>query len=124
VRVFPPAPIAAASDAVAILLLVVVGLVSHHGDVSGSGLARDALPLLGGWFAVAQLIGLYTQPAPLRLLATWLFGITAGVALRAAILGRTHAGKEAAFLAVALVFTLVLTLAGRLLASAASARRR
>ena len=125
-RFFPPARLAAASDALAILAFVVVGLLSHHGNVTAGGLAGDALPLLGGWFAVALLVGLYTRPAPIRLLVTWFAGITAGVAVRAAILGHTHPGKEAAFLGVALAFTLVFALAARLLVTTAraSARRR
>jgi hypothetical protein len=123
VSLFPRPRTAAASDAVAIVLFVVVGLLSHRGSVTGSGLARDALPLLGGWFAAALLLGLYTRATPLRLVATWLFGITAGVALRAAILGHTHAGKEAAFLAVALAFTLLLVLGGRLLTASVRLRR-
>ena len=123
-RLFPPTRVAVASDATAIVLFVVVGLLSHHGDVSGGGLARDALPLLGGWFAAALLVRLYTRPSPARFLATWLVGVTAGVTVRAAVLGHTHAGKEAAFLAVALAFTLVFALAARLVATRALARRR
>jgi len=39
------------SDAVAIVVFAIVGLVSH--GASAGGFAHDALPLLGGWFAVA-----------------------------------------------------------------------
>jgi hypothetical protein len=123
VRLFPRPRTAAASDAAAIVLFAVVGLLSHHGSVAGSGLARDALPLLGGWFSAALLLGLYTRPGPLRLVATWLCGITAGVALRAVLLGHTQAGKEAAFLAVALAFTLLFVLGGRLLTASVRPRR-
>lgn len=117
-------PLAAGADAAAIVVFTVIGLLSHDGALSGRGFARDALPLLGGWFAVALLVRLYTRPESRRLAATWLVGITAGVAIRAAILGRTHVGKEAAFLAVALVFTAVFALAARLAAATASGRRR
>ena len=58
---FPPPRIAAACDAAALVLFAVIGLLSHRGGVSGHGLARDALPLLGGWFAAAAfavLLGL------------------------------------------------------------------
>ena len=120
----PPARLAAPADAAAIVVFAIVGLLSHHGDVSGRGLARDALPLLGGWFAAALLVRLYTAPAATRLFATWLAGITAGVAVRAAILDHTQVGKEAAFLAVALSFTLVFALLARLLATATASARR
>jgi len=59
-----------------------------------------------------------------RLAVTWLVGITAGVAIRAAVLGHHHAGKEAAFLAVALAFTLLFVLAVRLSAALVSTRLR
>ena len=118
------APLAAGADAAALVVFTLIGLLSHHGGVSGRGLARDLLPLAGGWFAVALVVRLYTRPAPWRLAATWLVGITAGVAIRAAILGHTHAGKEAAFLGVALAFTAVFALASRFVAATASARRR
>jgi hypothetical protein len=115
-RLFPPPRLAAACDAVAIVGFVVVGLLSHHGAVSGRGLARDALPLLGGWFAAAALLRLYTRPERMRLVGTWLLGVTGGVVLRAAILQHTDVGREAAFLAVSLAFTFLFVLAARLLA--------
>jgi len=117
-------PLAAGADAAAIVVFTLIGLLSHHGGVNGRGLARDLLPLLGGWFAVALAVRLYTRRTLWRLVATWLVGITAGVAVRAAVIGHTHAGKEAAFLAVALVFTAVFTLAARFVAAKASGRRR
>lgn len=113
-RLFPPARLAVAADTAAILVFAIVGLLSHDGAVSGRGLARDALPVLGGWLTVALLVRLYTRPAAWRLAATWLLGITAGVAVRAAILHHTHAGREAAFLGVALTFTLLFALVARL----------
>ena len=116
--------LAAGTDAAAILVFTLIGLLSHHGALSARGFARDALPLLGGWFAVALLLRLYARPTLKRLAGTWLLGITGGVAVRAAILERTDTGKEAAFLAVALGFTAVFVLAGRLAATTASARRR
>ena len=122
VRLFPRPRSAVASDAAAIVLFAVVGLLSHDGSVSGAGLARDALPLLGGWFAAALLVGLYARGTPLRLAASWLAGITAGVALRAAILGHTDVGKEAAFLAVALAFTLLFGVGGRLVTASVRPR--
>lgn len=121
---FPPARLAALGDAVAIVAFAVVGLLSHHGAVSARGLARDALPLLGGWFAAALLVRLYARTDVWRLAATWLVGIAAGVAVRAAILHHTHVGKEAAFLGVALGFALVFVLAARLLTAWALRRAR
>jgi Protein of unknown function (DUF3054) len=113
VRVFPPPRLAVAADTAAIVVFAVIGNLSHHGGVTASGLARDILPLLGGWLLAGVLFGLYRRPSWSRLAATWLVGITAGVVARAAILHHTNVGKEAAFLAVALVFTGLFALAAR-----------
>ena len=115
-RVLALRPAAAvACDTTAILVFAVVGLLSHKGGVSATGLARDALPLLGGWLVAATLFRLYVRPAPRRLLATWLVGVAGGVVVRALVLGHHAVGKEAAFLGVALAFTLLFVFAARLL---------
>jgi Protein of unknown function (DUF3054) len=116
-RFFPRPALAAACDGAALVLFAVVGLLSHHGAVSGRGLARDALPLLGGWFVAAALLRLYARPGPARLAGTWLVGVTGGVVVRATILRHSDVGKEAAFLAVSLAFTLLFVLAARLAAA-------
>lgn len=121
-RLFPRPLLAVACDAAAIVVFTVIGLLSHHGAVSARGLARDALPLLGGWFGVALLVRLYARPTVPRLVTTWFLGLTAGVTIRAVILGHTRVGKEAAFLAVALAFTLLFVLAARLSATLLSER--
>jgi hypothetical protein len=110
------------SDAVALVAFAVVGLLSHHGTVTAAGLAHDALPLLAGWFAAALVFRLYTRPSVWRLLATWACGVTAGVLLRALVLGRTLNGHEAAFLGVALTFTLLFVVVLRLAVAAVAAR--
>lgn len=120
---FPRPALAAAADAAALVVFAVIGLLSHRGGVSAHGFARDALPLLGGWFAVAAIVRLYTRPSRTRLAGTWLAGITLGVAVRAAVLGHHRAGREAAFLAVSLAFSLLFVLAARTAAGLLAARR-
>ena len=105
----------AAADLIAIVLFAAIGQLSHHGGVSAAGFARDALPLLAGWLVAAALFGAYRRRDRRSLLSTWLVGMTAGVALRAVVLGRSANGHEASFLVVALVFTLLLILACRAL---------
>jgi hypothetical protein len=107
----------AIADAGAILVFVTIGLVSHHGGVTLAGYARDALPVLGCWFAAALLFHLYAASGRWRLAATWAVGVTAAVVVRALVLGRHVDSKEAAFLVVSLVTIGVLVLAFRLLAS-------
>ena len=103
----------ALSDAVAIVAFVTVGLISHKHGVSATGYARDALPLLGAWFAVALVLGTYRAGGWRRLLATWAVGVPLGVLIRGVVLGRSLDGKELAFLGVALAFTLLFVLALR-----------
>jgi H+/Cl- antiporter ClcA len=86
----------AVADAAAIVLFATIGQLSHHGHVSLGGYAEDALPLLAAWFAASAVFGG-------RFVPTWFVGVSAGVLLRAALLGHWYA-KELAFWAVALVF--------------------
>jgi hypothetical protein len=103
----------AVADGVALAAFVTVGLLSHDHALTAAGYARDLLPLLAGWYGAAALFRLYRGGGRRALLATWAVGVPVGVVLRAVVLGRSASGKEAAFLAVALVFTLVLVLAAR-----------
>jgi hypothetical protein len=113
--VIPPRPpwALALADASALVLFAVVGLLSHDGKVSVVGLGRDALPLLAGWFAAALLFGTYRRRSVRTLLLAWVVGVPLGVVLRALVLGRALDGREATFLLVSLVFTLVFVLALR-----------
>ena len=109
----------ATADALAILVFVTIGLLSHHGDLSLRGYARDALPFLGCWFGAALLFRLYSRPGWWRLAATWAVGVPAAVLVRALALGHHLGSKEVAFLAVSLVTIGVLVLVLRLLSSRA-----
>ena len=106
-RILLPSHLAAAgADAVALLVFVTIGLVTHHGGVSAADYARDAVPIVGCWLLAGGAFDLYKRPRVRALLATWLVGITAGVLLRALL--RWHIdGGDAVFLAVALCFTLL-----------------
>jgi Protein of unknown function (DUF3054) len=95
------------TDAVAIIVFATVGLLSHHKGLSLHGYARDALPIMVGWFGAAILFRTYITHRQKRVLATWIVGVTAGVLARALILGHSLNGKEAEFWGVALVFVLL-----------------
>ena len=94
-------------DTVAILVFATVGLASHDHGLSATGYARDALPILGAWFAAALVLRTYVVQRPRRVLATWALGVPVGVLVRALVLGRSLGGKEATFLGVALVSILL-----------------
>jgi hypothetical protein len=99
----PPAK--TSSDAFAILLFATIGQLSHHGHLSATGYAEDALPFLVTWFAAYRAFRG-------RFVPTWLVGVTAGVALRAAILSH-YRWNELAFWLVALAFIGAVALALR-----------
>jgi hypothetical protein len=79
-----------------IVLFATIGQLSHHGYVSATGYAEDALPFLVCWFAAYRVFRG-------RFVPTWLVGVTAGVALRAIVLSH-YRWNELAFWLVALVF--------------------
>jgi DUF3054 family protein len=110
------------ADAVALILFATLGQLSHDGGVSAAGYARDALPLMAGWFGAALLLRTYSRPGRRVFLQTWAIGVTAGVLLRAAVLGRHLGGDQLAFLITSLAFTLLLLVACRAVA-ARQARR-
>jgi hypothetical protein len=112
-----PATWLIASDALAILIFVTIGLAEHHRGISVRGYARDALPLFAGWYAAAVAFRMYQTHRPGRVLATWIVGVPVGVLIRALALGRTLNGKEASFLVVALLSILVLVFLLRALLS-------
>ena len=112
-----PPGVLALADASALVAFSVVGLLSHDGAVPAAGLAHDALPLLAGWFAAALLFGTYRHRSLRTLLLAWIVGVPLGVALRALVLGRAFEAREAAFLAVALTFTLLFVVALRVAVS-------
>jgi hypothetical protein len=95
-------------DAVALVVFVAVGVATH--GASAGAFFRDLACVLGGWFAVASVLRLYGRGGWRRLAVTWLVGVSAGVLVRAAIVG--HVAVD--FWAVALAFTALFVAAGRL----------
>ena len=110
------------SDAVALVLFAVIGVLSHDHRLSFLRLLSDAGPIGGGWFVAAALFGAYRRPGWRTLLPTWLAGVTGGVLVRAGILGRAVDGKQAAFLVTTLIITLLLVLGLRLFGRLAATR--
>ncbi len=107
----------AAVDAVALVVFVVVGVLTHGASVGA--FFRDLACILGGWFAVAAAVRLYGRGGWRRLAGTWLAGVSGGVLIRAAFVG--HVAYD--FWGVALAFTALFVLAGRGLLRAGIARK-
>ena len=107
---------AVATDVVALLAFVVVGLLNHDGSIAATDFARDAVPIVACWLLAAGTFDLYRRPRLRALVETWLAGVTAGVLIRALVLWRLDA-DDAVFLGVALGFTLLFVVAARTAAS-------
>jgi hypothetical protein len=106
----------ALADAAALVLFTTVGLISHGFELAGY--ARDALPLLACWFAVALALRLYPRAPWRRVLLCWIVAVPAAWLLRALVLGRSFDGSELAFLGITLVFSLAFVAGLRVLAAA------
>jgi hypothetical protein len=96
-------------DAAALIVFVVIGVLTH--EASLTAFVRDLACILGGWFAVALAVRLYSRGGWWRLAITWFVGISVGVLVRAAIVGHW----PGAFYAVALGFTALFVWGARLL---------
>lgn len=120
-----PSPRAAAFvDGFALVAFVVVGVMQHDGDALLRGLARTGIPLLASWYLVALVIGTYRRPGWLTLLATWVIAVPVGLLVRSIVRGGPWGEGLLVFGGVALGFTLVFVLGGRLLLLAVEATRR
>ena len=112
-RTLPPVVLAVGDGAV-LILWAVLGLAHHAEGITVAGLARNAGPILIGWFAAALLLGTYgRRRGPAGFALTWLLGISAGVLLRSLLLHRAWTGDEFAFYGVTLAVTGLLLAAWR-----------
>jgi peptidoglycan/LPS O-acetylase OafA/YrhL len=114
----------AAGDVVAVGLFAPVGLLSHHEGITPAGLARNLLPVAGGFLVAGLLLGTWRRPERWRLAAAWLVGVASGVLVRAAILGHGYGRTTFTFMAVTLVVTGLLLLAWRGVVTLAARRSR
>jgi hypothetical protein len=101
------------SDAVALVVFVLVGVRSHHEVGAVDLFLRNAVPLESMWFAVAAVSGAYRRPGLRTLLWTWIVAVPAGLVLRSIWVGSPAGGRLLMFLGIGLAFTLLLLLAGR-----------
>jgi DUF3054 family protein len=104
-------------DAAAIVLFAVVGLLNHDEGITAAGLARNVLPILGVWFAIAPFTGVYKRPGFGTMIVTWAIAVPVGVAIRAVALHRAADEHQVAFAIVTLLVTLVFLSAWRAIAS-------
>ena len=75
-------------DLMPIVVFAVIGGASHDGGFSTVEVLRNIGLFEAAWLIAARSFRLYSRPSTMRLLGTWAAGITVGVFLRAAVLGR------------------------------------
>ena len=108
--------IAVLIDSAALVGFVLLG-VHEHSETSGAVLIlRNVLPILASWFPVALATGAYRTLDLGSMLSTWIVAIPTAVAARSLWIGSPTGGRFAIFLLIALGFTLLFLLAGRVLA--------
>ena len=103
-------------DLLPVVVFALVGGATHEGGFSPVDVLRNVALLGAGWVLAAAVFRPYVRAAAVRLAATWAVGISAGVFLRAAALGREIDGEYLGFWGVALALTLLVLLAWRLAA--------
>jgi hypothetical protein len=119
-----PTPVLAVGDAVAVALFAVLGLLTHERGLTMEALARNIVPIVGGWVLAAAALRIYSRPGLVRLLAAWFVGVTVGVAVRAAFLARDIDEGLVVFLGVTLAVTGTLLFLWRGAVWLLAARRR
>jgi Protein of unknown function (DUF3054) len=109
-----PVPALVASDALALIVFVLVGIEGHHEAAAPVVFLRNAVPLLAAWFGAALLLGLYRRPGLATLLRTWLVAVPVGIVVRSLVVGSPdRPGAFLAFLGVSMAFTLLFLALGR-----------
>ncbi len=122
-RARPSARAAAAVDLAALVAFVLVGAAEHGEGLALGALVRTGLPLLGAWVLVAAALGTYRRLGWVALVLTWLVAVPLGLVVRSAVRGGPWGRGLLVFGGVAMAFTLLFLLAGRVGLVAATAWR-
>ena len=110
------------ADATALILFVLAGMRSHHEGTLIGVFLRNAVPLLGAWFAVAALLRAYRRVGLKVVFQTWIVAVPIGLIVRSLWVGSPQGARIFVFLAVGLAFTLLFLMAGRGVVALATGR--
>jgi hypothetical protein len=100
-------------DGLALAAFVAVGTANHERAFSIGELASTAVPLIASWFATALAFGAYRRRDVRPLVWTWLVSVPVAAVLRSLWRGGPWDERLAVFASVALGFTALFVLAGR-----------
>lgn len=105
----------ALADTAGLLVFTAVGIAMHGAGFTAGPILRNVVPILGVWFLLAPVTGVYRTPGWRSLLAHWAVALPLGVAVRQWWVGRLISRATVAFLIASLILTLAILVAGRLL---------
>jgi Protein of unknown function (DUF3054) len=114
----------ALADTAGLLVFAAVGIAMHGAGFSAGPILRNIVPILGVWFLLAPLTGIYRRPGWRSLLLHWAVALPIAVAARQWWVGRLFSRATVAFLIASLVLTLAILVAGRLVLWLADRRSR
>lgn len=107
-----------AADAAALVLFVLIGTASHDDPFDVGHLAATLIPLLASWFGAASAFGAYRGRGVPALLGTWVVAVPLAALARSLLLGGPWDERLLIFAGVALAFTGLFVLAGRVVVMA------
>lgn len=102
------------SDTLALLAFVLVGNARHTTGFTIAEIGKTFVPLLAAWFFLAWVFGAYRRAGWWTLGLTWITAIPLGAVLRSLVRGGPWDADLFVFAGVALVFSLLFLVAGRL----------
>ncbi len=119
----PSSRAAAAVDAVALVAFVIIGVSQHHARFL-PGLLRTGIPLLVAWFLIGLLVGTYRRVGWITMVATWVVATPLALLARSVVRGGPWGRELLEFGAIAMGFTLLFLIGGRVLLLGVALLRR
>jgi hypothetical protein len=105
----------ALTDAAGLLTFTAVGIAMHGAGFGAIPILRNVVPILGIWFLLAPVTGIYRHPGWRSLLEHWAVALPLAVVARQWWVGRLFSRATVAFLIASLILTLAILAAGRLI---------
>lgn len=113
----PRARLTLAVDLAALAVFVVVGMRSHTEGAKAAIFLRNAVPVGVAWLIGGATFRTYRGPSLRTLTKTWLVAVPVGLAVRTVWVGSPTGARIAVFFAVAMSFTALFLVGGRLLSA-------
>ena len=105
----------ALTDAAGLLVFTAVGIAMHGAGFGAMPILRNVVPILGIWFLLAPVTGIYRRTGWRSLMIHWAVALPLAVVARQWWVGRLFSRATVAFLIASLILTLAILGVGRLL---------